>query len=89
MKIGIVTPAVMFGEFVEYFNNDFREFITNYSNNNNVPAPSIIAKGLIDEGDYKSVVKELLTKEGLNYGTLPKGLLEFHKEIHMGNYLKL
>lgn len=52
MKIGIVTPAVMFGEFVEYFNNDFREFITNYSNNNNVPAPSIIAKGLIDEGHF-------------------------------------
>ena len=34
---------------------------------------------LIAEGDYKSVVKNLLGEKGLNYGALPKGLLSFHK----------
>ena len=33
---------------------------------------------LIAEGNYKIVVKNLLEPEGLNYGQLPKGLLEFH-----------
>lgn len=33
---------------------------------------------LIDGGEYKPVVANLLEKEGLNYGALPKGLLLFH-----------
>ena len=33
---------------------------------------------LIQKGEYKAVVKNLLGEEGLNYGQLPKGLLEFH-----------
>lgn len=33
---------------------------------------------LIDEGDYKSVIYYLLNEEGLGYGKLPKGLLQFH-----------
>lgn len=33
---------------------------------------------LISKGDYKAVVKNLLSEEGLNYGFLPKGLLLFH-----------
>ena len=33
---------------------------------------------LIDEGDYKAVVRCMLSEEGLNYGQLPKGLLQFH-----------
>ena len=33
---------------------------------------------LIDEGDYKAVVRCMLSSEGLNYGQLPKGLLQFH-----------
>lgn len=36
---------------------------------------------LIAEGDYKSVVRNLLDEKGLNYGALPKGLLEFHKYL--------
>lgn len=36
-------------------------------------------KELIAEGDYKSVVKGMLAKDGLNYGQLPKGMLLFHK----------
>lgn len=34
---------------------------------------------LIREQRYKDVVSGLLSKEGLNYGNLPKGLLSFHK----------
>ncbi len=33
---------------------------------------------LIEEGDYKAVVENMLGEEGLNYGQLPKGLLQFH-----------
>lgn len=33
---------------------------------------------LIAEGNYKAVVANMLKKEGLNYGQLPKGLLQFH-----------
>ena len=33
---------------------------------------------LIADGNYKAVVANMLNKEGLNYGQLPKGLLLFH-----------
>ena len=33
---------------------------------------------LIEEGDLKGVVESLLAEDGLNYGQLPKGLLQFH-----------
>jgi hypothetical protein len=33
---------------------------------------------LIEDGEYKAIVHNLLEKEGLNYGNLPKGLLYFH-----------
>lgn len=33
---------------------------------------------LIAEGDYKAVVCNMLGADGLNYGQLPKGLLQFH-----------
>lgn len=36
------------------------------------------ATKLIEEGDYKSVVKNLLVEKGLGYGFLPKGLILFH-----------
>lgn len=36
------------------------------------------ATQLVQEGNYKAVVAALLTAEGLNYGSLPKGLLKFH-----------
>lgn len=34
---------------------------------------------LITRGDYKSVAANMIYEKGLNYGQLPKGLLEFHK----------
>lgn len=33
---------------------------------------------LLQEKDFKSIVSNLLSKNGLNYGQLPKGLLKFH-----------
>ena len=33
---------------------------------------------LIEEGEYKAVVSNMLEEKGLNYGQLPKGLLQFH-----------
>lgn len=33
---------------------------------------------LIDEGNYKAVAAAMLDADGLNYGQLPKGLLQFH-----------
>ena len=33
---------------------------------------------LVEEGDYKAVVANMLGADGLNYGQLPKGLLQFH-----------
>jgi len=35
-------------------------------------------KELIASGQYKAVVSNLLEAKGLNYGSLPKGLLKFH-----------
>ncbi|HET9572089.1 MAG TPA: DUF4301 family protein [Bacteroidales bacterium] len=37
---------------------------------------------LLEKGNYQSIVRLLLMPEGLNYGSLPKGLLCFH---HYGN----
>ncbi len=36
------------------------------------------AQSLIEAGRYKDVVSAMLDEEGLNYGQLPKGLLQFH-----------
>ena len=35
-------------------------------------------KELVEKGEYKSVVFNLLDFTGMNYGSLPKGLLKFH-----------
>ncbi len=34
---------------------------------------------LIESGNYKAVVSNLLEAKGLNYGSLPKGVLKFHR----------
>lgn len=34
---------------------------------------------LMNEGHHRDVVRTLILKDGLNYGSLPKALLEFHK----------
>ncbi len=35
-------------------------------------------EALMAEGRYKDIVQQMLGEEGLNYGQLPKGLLQFH-----------
>ncbi len=35
-------------------------------------------EALIEKGEYKAVVRNMLEGEGLGYGQLPKGLLQFH-----------
>lgn len=35
-------------------------------------------KTLLAEGNYKAIARNMLAKNGLNYGNLPKGLLLFH-----------
>ncbi|MDO5577648.1 MAG: DUF4301 family protein, partial [Fibrobacter sp.] len=37
---------------------------------------------LIFMGSYKSVIENLLLTKGMNYGSLPKGLIKFHKYIN-------
>jgi hypothetical protein len=34
---------------------------------------------LVSEGNYKSIISNMLNKEGLNYGQKPKGVILFHK----------
>lgn len=34
---------------------------------------------LLERGEYKDIIRELLEESGLNYGNLPKGLLQFHR----------
>ena len=37
------------------------------------------ASALREQGRFKDIVRALLNEEGLNYGQLPKGLLQFHR----------
>ncbi|MBL0716569.1 MAG: DUF4301 family protein, partial [Desulfosarcina sp.] len=34
---------------------------------------------LLSKGEYKNILEYILTHEGLHYGNMPKGLIEFHK----------
>jgi len=62
----------------EFFDNikkfAFREALCDKCRANN--GKSI--KELLAEGQYKTIVANMLRSEGLNYGQLPKGLLLFH-----------
>lgn len=37
------------------------------------------SQALAEAGRYKEVVRQMLSEEGLDYGSLPKGVLKFHK----------
>ncbi len=67
--------------------NDFiKTFFANIShfafydalNDSCVVNEGMTIEDLVDEDDYKAVVACLLEDSGLNYGKLPKGLLQFH-----------
>lgn len=66
------------------FEKTFFEYIENmaFYDDLNVICEKTLGKGiaaLIGEQNYKAVVDALLEQAGLNYGSLPKGLLKFHR----------
>ena len=66
------------------FEKTFFDGINNFAFYNDLDAACIANNGknikeLIADGQYKAVVSNLLQSKGLNYGSLPKGLLKFHK----------
>lgn len=65
------------------FEKDFFEHITRFAfyealNGKCLLNKGISVDGLIKEGEYKTIVSNLLEPKGLNYGQMPKGLLLFH-----------
>ena len=65
-----------------YFFQNIKKFAFYESLKNVIASAGKDIDDLIASKDYATVVKFLLTKEGLNYGGLPKGLLEFHTYNH-------
>lgn len=66
------------------FEHNFFNNITNFAFYDALNAVCIKNEGLninqlIEAGHYKIIVENLLLTKGLNYGQLPKGLLQFHK----------
>ena len=66
------------------FEKKFFEKIEHFAFYDDLNAACLKTKGkdiptLLNEGDCKAVVAALLESAGLNYGSLPKGLLKFHK----------
>ena len=67
-------------DFEKKFFNNIQDFA--FYTDLNVACENNNGKGietLVNEGNYKPVVANLLEEAGLNYGALPKGLLKFHK----------
>lgn len=52
MRVGIVTHVVNFHRFANYFNETDKQELLKLNNNDNGPAPSIIAEGLIENGCF-------------------------------------
>lgn len=68
---------------VKEFEKDFFAHIANFAFYNDLNAACLKNEKqdiptLIAAGNYKAVVANLLNEAGLNYGSLPKGLLKFH-----------
>lgn len=52
MRIGIVSPVVLFHDFAKYFEGNEKDILLNLQQNSNGPAPSIIAQGFINAGHF-------------------------------------
>ncbi len=65
-------------DFLIKFFNKINHFAFAGSLNKALEQQGSSLKTAIDAGHYHKIVKALLLPEGLNYGELPKGLLEFH-----------
>lgn len=69
-------------DFIKTFFKDLHKFA--FYNNLNATAIRLYGKSvesLVKDKRYKDVVRALLDETGLNYGQLPKAVLEFHKVI--------
>ena len=67
-------------DFEKKFFNQIKDFAF-YADLNNACENNVgkSIDDLLNEKRYKEIVSNLLTKPGLDYGSLPKGLLKFHK----------
>jgi len=68
---------------VTKFEKEFFQYISHFAfyeelNNSCLKNEKAYIPALIADGKYKVIVSNLLDKVGLNYGSLPKGLLKFH-----------
>ncbi|MBP1593700.1 MAG: hypothetical protein H6Q12_718 [Bacteroidetes bacterium] len=73
-----------YNEPVTTFEKDFFAHIANFAFYEDLNAVCLKNEkqdipSLMNSGNYKAVVANLLNEAGLNYGSLPKGLLKFHK----------
>ncbi len=65
--------------FVEKFMNEIKNFAFYKDLNAVLESQGSSISQAIESGDFKSILAALLNNDGLSYGTLPKGLLKFHK----------
>ncbi|MDD4778209.1 MAG: DUF4301 family protein [Fermentimonas sp.] len=84
----------MFKDFYTFYNSDYDKPTTDFEKtffrdiqkfafygSLDETCKTVFGKGageMIEEGNYKDVVAALLSPDGLDYGSLPKGLLLFH-----------
>lgn len=55
MRIGIVTPVIMYRDFAKYFTGNDRDYLESLTQNENGPAPSVITEGIMNEGHFVRV----------------------------------
>ncbi|MBN2523182.1 MAG: DUF4301 family protein [Bacteroidales bacterium] len=65
-------------EFIITFFGNLRKFAFYSALERKIRDKGESLNGLPDEKKYKKILEYLLTEKGLNYGNLPKGLLQFH-----------
>jgi len=66
-------------EFIATFFGNLRKFAFSSTLEKKIRDKGESLNGLLDEKKYKKILEYLFTEKGLNYGNLPKGLLQFHR----------
>lgn len=64
--------------FVQKFISNLTKFAFYYDLNISLKSKGSSIQACLDSGDAKKIISELLSEDGLGYGSLPKGLLRFH-----------
>jgi hypothetical protein len=64
--------------FVQKFISNLAKFAFYADLDESLKSKGSSIQACVDAGDAKKIVNELLSEEGLGYGSLPKGLLRFH-----------